>query len=77
MKKATLRLETITCPSCVQKIEKAVISLDGVKMDSLSVLFNASKIRVDFDEGKLSLEDIQKSITSLGYEVKKAQVKEL
>jgi copper chaperone len=61
----------------VQKIEKAVISLDGVKMDSLSVLFNASKIRVDFDEGKLSLEDIQKSITSLGYEVKKAQVKEL
>jgi copper chaperone len=77
MKKATLRLETITCPSCVQRIEKAVISLDGVKMDSLSVLFNASKIRVDFDEGKLSLEDIQKSITSLGYEVKKAQVKEL
>jgi copper chaperone len=61
----------------VQKIEKAEKSLDGVKMDSQSVLFNASKIRVDFDEGKLSLEDIQKSITSLGYEVKKAQVKEL
>jgi copper chaperone len=61
----------------VQKIEKAVKSLDGVKMDSQSVLFNASKIRVDFDEGKLSLEDIQKSITSLGYEVEKAQVKEL
>jgi copper chaperone len=61
----------------VQKIEKVGKSLDGVKMDSQSVLFNASKIRVDFDEGKLSLEDIQKSITSLGYEVKKAQVKEL
>ena len=77
MKKATLQLETLTCPSCVLKIEKAVKSLDGVMADSLSVLFNASKVRVDFDEGKLSLEDIEKSITTMGYEVKKAQVKDL
>lgn len=77
MKKATLQLETLTCPSCVLKIEKAVKGLDGVKEDSLSVLFNASKVKVDFDEGKLSLEDIEKSITGMGYEVKKAQVKDL
>ncbi len=76
MKKATLQLETLTCPSCATKIEKAVGSLPGVNKDSLSVLFNASKVKVDFDESKLTVEDIQKSITTLGYEVLKTQVKD-
>jgi copper chaperone CopZ len=30
MKQATIQLETLTCPSCMQKIENAVKSLDGV-----------------------------------------------
>jgi copper chaperone CopZ len=51
-------------------------SLPGVNKDSLSVLFNASKVKVDFDESKLTVEDIQKSITTLGYEVLKTQVKD-
>ena len=76
MKKATLQLETLTCPSCAIKIEKAVGGLPGVNKDSLSVLFNASKVKVDFDESKLSAADIEKSITTLGYEVKKTQVKD-
>lgn len=76
MKKATLQLETLTCPSCAMKIEKAVGGLPGVRKDSLSVLFNASKVRVGFDENRLSAKDIEQSITALGYEVKKTQVKD-
>ena len=76
MKKATLQLDTLTCPSCAIKIEKAVGSLPGVKKDSLSVLFNASKVKVDFDESALTIEAIEKSITALGYDVKKTQVKD-
>ncbi len=76
MKKATLQLETLTCPSCALKIEKAVGGLAGVHQDSLQVLFNASKVKVDFDEGKTTLQDIEKSITTLGYEVKKSQAKD-
>jgi copper chaperone CopZ len=38
-------------------------------------MFNASKVKFDFDEAKLSVEDVEKAITALGYEVKKSQVK--
>lgn len=75
MKKATIQLETLTCPSCVLKIEGATKALDGVVKDSVKVLFNSSKVKLDFDEQKLSVEDIEKAITALGYEVKKSQVK--
>lgn len=75
MKKATIQLETLTCPSCVLKIENATKSLDGVDKESVKVLFNSSKVKLDFDEEKLSVEGIEKAITALGYEVKKSQVK--
>ncbi len=70
MLKATIQLETLVCPSCVQKIEKAVKSLDGVEKDSVKVLFNSSKLKFDFDAEKVSLKDVENAITSLGYEVK-------
>ena len=49
MQKAVIQLETLSCPSCMQKIENAVKGLNGVNQDSLKVLFNASKVKVDFD----------------------------
>ncbi|MDD2269165.1 MAG: heavy-metal-associated domain-containing protein [Eubacteriales bacterium] len=77
MKKATLQLETLTCPSCLQKIDKAVKALDGVDKESVNVLFNSSKVKLNFDDEKLSVENIEKAITTLGYEVKKSQVNDL
>lgn len=75
MKTATIQLETLTCPSCVLKIENAVKSLDGVEKESVKVLFNSSKAKFDFDDEKLSVDNAEKAITALGYEVKKSQVK--
>ena len=75
MKQATIQLDTLTCPSCVLKIESAVKNLAGVDKDSLKVLFNASKVKVDFDKEKLSVQDVEAAITKLGYEVKKSTVK--
>ena len=76
MKRATIQLETLTCPSCVQKIEGAVKSLEGVDKESLNVLFNSSKVKLNFDDEKTTVEDIEDAITKLGYEVKKSQVKD-
>ncbi len=76
MKTATIQLETLTCPSCVLKVENAVKSLDGVEKESVQVLFNSSKAKFEFDDEKLSVEDVEKAITALGYEVKKSKVKE-
>lgn len=75
MQKATIQLETLTCPSCIQKIENATKALDGVDKESVKVMFNSSKLKLDFDSEKLSVEDVEKTITTLGYEVKKTQVK--
>ena len=77
MKKATIQLETLTCPSCALKIESAVKSLDGVEKESVSVLFNSSKVKLNFDEAKLPAEEIGKTITVLGYDVKKFQVQDI
>ncbi|WP_326907896.1 heavy-metal-associated domain-containing protein [Sedimentibacter sp. MB31-C6] len=77
MQKATIQLETLTCPSCMQKIENGVKSLDGVDKESLSVSFNSSKVKLNFDDEKVSIKDIENTIDKLGYNVIKSQVKAL
>ncbi|HHT87575.1 MAG TPA: metal-binding protein, partial [Clostridiales bacterium] len=63
------------CPSCMQKIEGAVKSLDGVDKDTLKVLFNSSKVKLNFDESKLTINQIENAIENMGYEVIKSSVK--
>lgn len=75
MKKATIQLETLTCPSCIQKIDNAVKSLEGVDKESVNVLFNSSKVKLNFDDEKISVKKIEDAITKLGYDVKKSQVR--
>jgi copper chaperone len=75
MLKATIQLETLSCPSCMQKIDNAVKSLEGVDKESVKVLFNSSKVKLNFDEQKTAIEKIENAITALGYEVIKSQVK--
>lgn len=75
MQKAVIQLETLSCPSCMQKIENAVKGLKGVNQDSLTVLFNASKVKVDFDTEKITINEIEKAIEDLGYPVIKSKVK--
>ena len=77
MQKATIQIETLTCPSCMQKIENGVKSLDGVNKNNIKVLFNSSKVRVEYDDEKVSIKDIENAIDKLGYEVIKSQVKAL
>ena len=75
MQKATIQLETLTCPSCMLKIEAALKAIDGIDKESLNVSFNTSKVKLNFDDEKTSINDIENAITKLGYEVKKATVK--
>lgn len=75
MSQGIITLETLSCPSCMQKIEGAVKSLNGVDQDSIKVLFNSSKVKVHFDENVLAIEDIEKAIQDMGYPVVKSKVK--
>lgn len=74
MKKATIQLGTLTCPSCLLKIEAAAKAVAGVQKESVKVMFNSSKVKLEFDEQLTSVKDVEQAITTLGYEVKRSQV---
>jgi copper chaperone len=63
----TYQLETLICPSCVLKIEGTIKKIKGV--NEVQVLFNASKVKVNFDENIISSNEIRITIGKLGYEV--------
>ena len=65
MLKKTIQMEELVCPMCAQKIETALKNANGVK--EASVLYNASKAKVKFDETQTNLDTIKKIITDLGY----------
>lgn len=75
MKKAILQLETLACPTCMQKIERAIKSVAGVDKDSVKVLFNASKAKANFDTSLTNIEEITNAVRAIGYDVLKASEK--
>jgi len=75
MQKATINLESLSCPSCLQKIENALKGLDGVEKDSVEVLFNSSRVKTNFDSKSVTIEAIEKAIEDLGYPVIRSRVK--
>lgn len=75
MKKAIINLESLSCPSCLQKIESALKGLDGIEKDSVEVLFNSSRVRANFDSESVTIEEIEKAIEDLGYPVIRSRVK--
>jgi copper chaperone len=69
MKKLTMQLEQLVCPTCAQKIETALKNAAGV--EEAKVLFNSSKAKVSFDEDKTQPEALATVVKSLGYDVLK------
>jgi len=67
MKKVTLQLEELGCPSCIKKIETVLKKQDGV--NEVNILFNSSKAKVEYDDTKIDTGKITKAVTDLGFEV--------
>ncbi len=63
----TYQLGTLSCPTCAQTIETAVKRVNGVK--NVEVLFNASKVKVNFDEQLGDGQEVKKTIEKLGFDV--------
>lgn len=75
MKKLTIQLETLTCPSCLQKINAAVKKLDGINKDKVEVLFNASRVRLEFNDEVIKVADIEETIEKVGYKAVKSTIR--
>lgn len=67
MQKAVMQLETLTCPTCIKKIESALLKVTGV--DGVKVLFNASKAKIAYDDQQVTAIQLKETVEQLGYEV--------
>jgi Cu+-exporting ATPase len=57
----------MTCASCAATIEKSLSSLEGV--ESVFVNIATEKARVEYDPGLVSIFDLRKAVTDVGYDV--------
>lgn len=67
MRKAVMQLETLTCPSCIKKIETVLSRHSGVQ--DVKVLFNSSKVRVQYDDATVHADELKETVVQLGYPV--------
>ncbi|HLQ74178.1 MAG TPA: heavy-metal-associated domain-containing protein [Bacillota bacterium] len=65
MKNLQLRLETLSCPSCVKRIEGALNKTKGI--EKARVLFNSSQVKAQFDESIIQADDVAAIVEKLGF----------
>lgn len=66
--RTTLRSDELSCPSCVPKIEKALLALPGVK--TAEVKFASGRIEVEHDPALSDVASLVNSIAKTGYTAK-------
>ncbi|WP_318617796.1 heavy-metal-associated domain-containing protein [Sporosarcina sp. YIM B06819] len=67
MKKVVFGLEPLSCPSCIKKIESALYKVNGI--GDAKVLFHSGKVRAQFDDSIIQVDELKRIIVSLGYPV--------
>jgi len=65
--KETYPVLGITCASCVRKIETVLSKTTGVT--SAVVNFATEKVTIEYDRDKIELDELQKIIKKIGYEL--------
>ncbi|MEH7250344.1 heavy metal translocating P-type ATPase [Neobacillus niacini] len=67
LKETNLQISGMTCAACATRIEKGLNKLEGVTTATVNLALEKSAIK--YDPEKLKIEDIEKKIRDLGYEV--------
>ncbi|OPJ60037.1 heavy metal translocating P-type ATPase [Clostridium oryzae] len=65
MTSKSLKIEGMTCAACAKAVERASKKLEGVT--EASVNFATEKLNINFDETKVTTQDIQAAIEKAGY----------
>lgn len=65
MASKSLKIEGMTCASCAKTVERVTKKLDGVAESNVN--FATEKLSINFDETKVSVEDIQGAVEKAGY----------
>jgi P-type Cu+ transporter len=67
LKETNLQISGMTCAACATRIEKGLNKLDGVETATVNLALEKSAIK--YNPEKLKVEDIEKKIRDLGYDV--------
>ncbi|MDQ1001543.1 Cu+-exporting ATPase [Neobacillus niacini] len=67
LKETNLQISGMTCAACALRIEKGLNKLEGVENATVNLALEKSAIK--YDPQKLKVEDIEKKIRDLGYDV--------
>jgi Cu+-exporting ATPase len=62
---AVIRIEGMHCHRCEQTIQKALVSLNGVR--EVEVDFASGQASVLFDRGSVTVKDLMDAVTEAGY----------
>lgn len=65
--KKTLDIGGMSCTACAKAVERATKKLEGVTESSVN--YATEKLTIDFDAGKVSIEDIKNAVEKAGYTV--------
>lgn len=72
--KKQVKIEGMTCSACAASIERSTKRLEGVK--SASVNLTTESLQIEFDQDKISLDQIFNTIEKTGYKAVKNEVTE-
>lgn len=67
IKTVRFQLETLTCPSCITRIESVLNKEPGV--EKVKVLFNSSKVKIEYDEEIVSSDRLAEVIEKVGFPI--------
>ncbi|WHY91193.1 heavy metal translocating P-type ATPase [Neobacillus cucumis] len=67
IKETNLQISGMTCAACAIRIEKGLNKLEGVETANVNLALERSNVK--YDPEKVKVEDIEKKIKDLGYEV--------
>ncbi len=66
MQKETIKIGGMTCAACAKAVERVTKKLEGVVSSSVNI--STEKLLIEFDEQKVSVDNIKDAITKAGYE---------
>lgn len=66
-----LKIDGMTCASCVTRVEKAISKAQGIKNVSINLVSEKATLSIDID--KYNFEEVKKFIEDAGYEVKSSE----
>ena len=69
MKKASMKIEGMSCSACTNRIERIVNKLDGVEKGAVN--FAAETLALEYDESAIELGQVEAAIEKAGFKVKK------